>query len=240
MTALKGQVALITDAASGVGYATARLFAREGAVVVVVARRRDRLELLVDEIAAEGLQAVSIAADVTDPAQVQPMVDQVMALLGRIDILVNSAGVVRKIAPVEQFSDAEWQTILQTNLTSVFTASRAVIPHMKRQHSGTIVNVGSRVGKTGIAHIAPFCAAMFGLTGLAQALAQELRPFNVFVTTILAGMINADIHPLNPAPGLRRQLLTTEDVAQAIQWVCTLPPSLRVDELPLMPRHLDI
>ncbi len=238
--ALKGKVVIITGASSGVGYATARLFAREGAVVVAAARRRDRLEWVISEIAGEGLQGISIPTDITDPDQAQRLIDQTIALLGRIDILVNSAGVVLKIAPVEQFTDTDWQTILNTNLSGVFYTSRAVVPHMKRQQSGIIVNIGSRVGTIGVANIAPLCAAKFGLTGFSQALAQELRPYNIYVTTILAGMINTDIHPLRPAESFRRQLMTADDVAQAVHWACTLPPSLRVDELPLMPRQLDI
>lgn len=237
---LKGRVAIITGASSGVGYATARLFAREGATVVAAARRRELLEHLIAEIAYEGHQGLSIPADVTDSAQVQHLADQTIALLGRIDILINCAGGVMKISPVEQFSDTEWRAIIDTNLTGVFYATRAVVPYMKRQHSGTIVNLGSRVGKMGIANISPFSAAKFALAGLSQSLAQELRPYNIFVTNVVAGMINADLTPLNPDESLRRRLLTTEDVAQALLWVCTLPPSLRVDELPIMPRHVDL
>lgn len=237
---LKGKVAIITGASSGVGYATARLFAQEGAVVVATARRRDQLEWLVGDIAAAGGQGISIPADVTDPGQVQHMVDQTMSLLGQVDILINSAGMVLKVAPMEQFTDAEWHTIWQTNVTGVFYTTRAVIPQMKSQRHGTIVNIGSRMGKTAVPNIAPFCAAKFALTGLSQALAQELRPYNVFVTTVFPGMINTNIQPFKPAAEVRRQLMTAEDVAQAVLWTCTLPASVRVDELPLMPRHLDL
>ncbi len=237
---LKGKIAIITGASSGVGYATARVFAREGAVVVATARRRDRLEWLVGDIAASGGQGISIPADVTDSVQVQHMVDQTLSLLGQIDILVNSVGLVLKVAPVEQFSDAEWQTIWNTNVTGTFHTMRAVIPHMKSRRSGTIVNIGSRVGKAAVPNIAPFCAAKFALTGLSQSLAQELRPFNIFVSTIFPGMINTNIQPFKPAAEVRRQLMTADDVAEAILWTCTLPPSVRVEELPLMSRQLDL
>ncbi len=237
---LKGRVAIITGASSGVGYATARALAREGATVIVAARRSDLLEHLVAEIAGEGHQGFSIPTDVTDSRQVQHMVDQTIGLLGRIDILVNCAGGLMKISPFEQFTDDEWRAILDTNLSGVFYATRAVVPHMKRQRSGIIVNLGSRAGRVGVANITPFSAAKFGLAGLSQALAQELRPHNIFVTNVVAGMINSDLAPLNPDEALRRRLLTTDDVAQAILWVCTLPPSMRVDELPVMPRQVDL
>jgi len=237
---LQGRVAIITGASSGVGYETARLLAREGALVAAAARRRDKLEWLVGEIAGEGGRALAIPTDVTDPAQVARLIDGAYNLLGRVDILVNSAGVVLKVAPLEQYSDDEFRTVIETNLNGSFYAARAAIPHMKRQRGGTIINISSRVGKIGVANIAPFCAAKFALSGLSQALGQELRPFNIFVTAIFPGMINTDIHPLNPSEEFRRQLMSARDVAEAVLWTCTLPPTLRVDELPVMPRHMDL
>jgi NAD(P)-dependent dehydrogenase (short-subunit alcohol dehydrogenase family) len=165
---LQGRVAIIIGASSGVGYETARRLAREGVSVVAAARRRDRLESLV-----------------ADSEQVDRLVESAVNLFGRVDILVNSAGVTHKIAPLEQFSNDDFRLVIETNLHGTFYAARAVIPHMKRQRSGTIVNIASRVGKIGIANIAPFCAAKFA-------------------------------------------------------WVCTLPPTVRVDELPIMPRQIDM
>src|SRR6185503_14750783 len=192
MMELHGRVAVITGASSGVGYETARLLAREGAQVVAAARRRDKLEWLVGEIAGEGGRALAIPTDVTDSTQVTRLAESAFNLLGRIDILVNSAGVVHKVAPVEQFSDADFHTVIETNLYGSFYATRAVIPHMKRLGGGTIVNIGSRLGKIGVANIAPFSAAKFALAGLGQAIGAELRPYNIFVTTIFAGMINTE------------------------------------------------
>lgn len=237
---LQGRVAIITGASSGVGYEAARLLAHEGAIVAAAARRRDKLEWLVGEIAGDGGQALAIPTDVTDSAQVARLVDSAYNLFGRVDILINAAGVISKIAPIEQFADHDFRAIIDTNLSGAFYAARAAIPHMKRQRSGTIVNISSRVGKVGVANIAPFCAAKFALSGLGQSLAAELRPFNIYVTTLFPGMINTDIHPLNPSEEFRRQLMTARDVAEAVLWTCTLPPSLRVDELPLMPRQIDM
>jgi NADP-dependent 3-hydroxy acid dehydrogenase YdfG len=237
---LHGRVAVITGASSGVGYETARLLAREGAQVVAAARRRDKLEWLVGEIAGEGGRALAIPTDVTDSTQIYRLVESAHNLLGRIDILINSAGIIHKVAPVEQFSDTDFRTVIETNLYGSFYTARAVIPHMKRQGGGQIINIGSRVGKIGVANIAPFSAAKFALAGLGQAMGAELRPHNIFVTTIFAGMINTDIYPLNPSEEFRRKLMTAHDVAEAVLWTCTLPPSLRVDELPLMPRQLDL
>jgi NAD(P)-dependent dehydrogenase (short-subunit alcohol dehydrogenase family) len=237
---LHGRVAVITGASSGVGYEAARLVAREGALLVAAARRRDKLEWLVGEIAGEGGRALAIPTDVTDSTQIVRLIESAHNLLGRVDILINSAGVVHKVAAVEQFSDSDFRTVIETNLYGSFYTARAAIPHMKRQGGGTIINIGSRVGKIGVANIAPFSAAKFALAGLGQAMGAELRPYNIFVTTIFAGMINTDIHPLNPGEDFRRKLMTAHDVAEAVLWTCRLPPSLRVDELPLMPRQLDL
>jgi len=237
---LQGRVAVITGASSGVGQETARLLARERATIVAAARRRERLEALVAEIAGAGGQAIAIPTDVTDPDQVNRLVESAINLFGRVDILINSAGVTHKIAPLEQFSDEDFRLVIETNLHGTFYAARAVVPHMKRQRSGTIINLASRVGKVGVANIAPFCAAKFALDGLSQALGAELRPYNVFVTTIFPGLINTELYPLNPGEEFRRQLMTATDVAAAILWVCTLPPTIRVDELPLMPRQVDM
>lgn len=237
---LKGRVVIITGASSGVGHAAAHLFAREGATVIAAARRRDRLDHLVAVIADAGGQAFAIPTDVTQSNQVQQLIDRTVALLGRVDILINCAGGVLKVSGLETFSDHEWRTILDTNVSGTFFASRAVVPQMKRQGSGTIINLSSRVGKTGVANIAPFCAAKFAVAGLSQALAAELRPHNIYVTTVFAGMIDSDIAPLRPTEDLRKKLMTVADVAETLLWACTLPPSLRVDELSVSPRTVDL
>ena len=237
---LQGRVAIVTGASSGVGYETARLLAREGASIAVAARRPDKLEELVSEIASNGGRAVALPTDVTDPAQVEQLVESAHTILGRIDMLINSAGVMLKVAPLEQFSDTEFRTVIDTNLNGCFYMTRAVIPYMKQQRSGTIVNISSRVGKAGVANIAPFCAAKFALDGLAQSLSLELRPYNVYVTTVFPGLINTDIYPLNPSDEIRRQLLSAEDVAETVLWTCTLPSSVRIDNLSIMPRQLDM
>ena len=237
---LQGRVAIITGASSGVGYETARVLAREGAVIAAAARRRDKLEWLVGEIAGSGGRALAFPTDVTDAVQVNRLIDGVANLLGRIDIVINSAGVMLKVAPLEQFSDAEFRRVIETNLYGSFYTARAAIPYMKRQGGGQIISIGSRVGKVGVANIAPFCAAKFALHGLMQSLGSELRSHNITVTTLALGMVNTDIHPLNPSEEFRRQLITAHDAAEAVLWTCTLPPSLRVDELPVMPRQLDL
>ncbi|HMP41139.1 MAG TPA: SDR family oxidoreductase [Roseiflexaceae bacterium] len=224
--ALQGRVAVVTGASSGVGYE--------------VARRRDRLEWLVGEIAGDGGRALAIPTDVTDSQAAARLIDGTVNLCGRIDMLINCAGVVHKIAPLEQFSDEEFRLILETNLYGSFYTARAAIPYMKEQHEGIIINVGSRVGKVGVANIAPFCAAKFALAGLSQALSQELRPHQIYVTTLTLGMVNTDIHPLNPSEELRRQLMSAHDVAQAVAWLCALPASLRIDDLTIMPRLVDL
>ena len=160
-------------------------------------------------------------------------------LLFRIDMLINSARMMLKVAPLEQFSDAEFHTVIDTNLNGCFYMTRAAIPYMKQQRNDTIVNISSHVGKAGVANIAPFCAAKCALDGLAQSLSLELRPYNVYVTTVFPGLINTDMYPLNLSDEIRRQLLSAEDVAETVLWTCTLPSSVRIDNVSIMPRQLD-
>src|SRR6266536_2100770 len=147
---LQGRVAIITGASSGVGYEAARLLAHEGAVVAAAARRRDKLEWLVGEIAGNGGQALAIPTDVTDSGQVARLVDSAYNLFGRVDILINAAGVISKIAPLEQFANQDLRTISETHLNRAAYAPHSLTPHMERQHNDTNTNISCRVGKVDV------------------------------------------------------------------------------------------
>ena len=186
MGRLAGRVALVTGAASGIGRAVAHAFAAEGAAVHAVDIQAAALGTLVDGLCSEGLTASPTVADISVPEVVERWVTNVLDASGRIDCLANIAGVISS-QPVEEVSLAEWDRILGINLRGTFLCARAVAPAMKRQGSGSIINVSSRAGAMGFAGMTAYCASKFGVEGMSRALAQELGPHGIAVNTITPG-----------------------------------------------------
>ena len=187
MGRLAGRVALVTGAASGIGRAVARAFASEGAAVHAVDVAADKLAEVLEGLRADGLVASSSVADISNPEDVERIVAHVLDASRRIDCLANIAGVISS-EPVEEVSLAEWDRIIGINLRGSFLCARAVVPAMKRQGSGSIINVSSRAGAMGFAGMTAYCASKFGVEGLSRALAQELAPHGIAVNTITPGM----------------------------------------------------
>ena len=186
MARLAGRVALVTGAASGIGRAVARAFAAVGAAVHAVDVQADALDSLVDGLRADRLTVSPSVGDISVPAVVERWVENVLDASGRIDCLANIAGVISS-EPVEEVSLAEWDRILGINLRGTFLCARAVVPAMKRQGSGSIINVSSRAGAMGFAGMTAYCASKFGVEGLSRALARELSPHGIAVNTITPG-----------------------------------------------------
>ena len=186
MGRLAGRVTLVTGAASGIGRAVVRAFAAEGAAVHAVDVAVDRLAAVIGELESDDLTAAQMAADVSNPEDVERVVAHVLDASGRIDCLANIAGVISS-DPIEDVSLAEWDRILGINLRGTFLCARAVVPAMKRQGSGSIINVSSRAGAMGFAGMTAYCASKFGVEGLSRALAQELHSHGIAVNTITPG-----------------------------------------------------
>lgn len=183
MPELAWKVALITGASSGIGAATARALARERMRVALLARRKERLEALAEEIRRQGGEALVCPADVTDPAAGQVVVERVLGQWGRIDLLVNNAG-QGLYAPFTVTTAEELRTLLEVNLVSVLTLTRAVLPAMLRQGSGHIINVSSVVGRRGMPFRSAYSATKFALVGLTECLRQELKGSGIHVSLV--------------------------------------------------------
>ena len=181
--ALHGRVALVTGAGSGIGGAIARRLAREGMAVAVL----DRDGAAAQTVAAE-VGGVAVTADVTSASEMSGAVDTVLGRLGRIDVLVNNAGIAWMGPALDMPLDA-LQAMLRVNVEGVFIASRAVLPHMMARRSGSIVNLASWAGKTGNAYFAGYSASKFAVIGLTQALAREMAPHGVRVNAICPGIV---------------------------------------------------
>lgn len=188
MPALSNKVAIVTGASSGIGYATAKLFAREGAKVVVAARRHEQLDTLVEEITLDGGQAVSLAGDVQDEAFAEALVELANGRFGGLHVAFNNAGTIGTTGSTPELSLTEWEETIRTNLTSAFLGAKYQLPAMLESHGGSMIFTSSFVGHTvGLPEMAAYAASKAGLIGLTQALASEFGPRGIRVNALLPG-----------------------------------------------------
>jgi 2-deoxy-D-gluconate 3-dehydrogenase len=192
MPELSGRVAVVTGGNGGIGLGLARGLARAGARVVVAARKADKSEAAVDALRQLGSDALAIAVDVTEEASVNALVEQVVTRCGRLDVLVNNAGInIRQ--PVQDLGLDQWHRVLDTNLTSSFLCAKAVYPHMKRGGGGKIINVGSMLSIFGAAYAPAYGASKGGIVQLTKSLAVAWAPDHIQVNAILPGWIDTEL-----------------------------------------------
>jgi NAD(P)-dependent dehydrogenase (short-subunit alcohol dehydrogenase family) len=186
---LDGQVAVVVGSGRGIGQAIARTFFEEGANVALVdlETMKTKLEELAQEFGGKGGKAIPIVADVTKDAQVNRMVDETLRRWGKIDILINSAGLRGPLVPVQEITEQEWDSVLALNLKAVFLCCKAVLKVMLKQKSGSIVSISGTAGKEGMALRGALCAAKWGLLGLTQTIAKEAGPYGIRANVICPG-----------------------------------------------------
>ena len=188
MTALSNKVAIITGASSGIGYATAKLFAREGARVVVAARRQPELDALVEEITQASGRAVALAGDVRDATFAQALVELAIDRFGGLDVAFNNAGTIGEMGATPDVSLSGWEDTIGTNLTSAFLGAKYQLPAMLARNGGSLIFTSTFVGYTiGLPGMAAYAASKAGLIGLAQALASEFGAKGIRVNALLPG-----------------------------------------------------
>lgn len=243
MGKLDGKVAIITGASSGIGQATALSLAAEGAYVVLVARRSDRLETLAKKIVEDGGQALSIVADVTNETQVREMVSKVDAKWGHVDILINNAGIML-LGLIDGADTEDWRRMVNINVLGLMYATHAVLPLMKAQGEGHIVNLSSIAGRRADAGFGVYCATKFGVVAFSEALRQEVYKNNIRVTLIEPGIVATELtnHITNSAFKEQAETfyqsitaLQSEDIAAAIVYALTQPPHVNVNEILIRP-----
>jgi NAD(P)-dependent dehydrogenase (short-subunit alcohol dehydrogenase family) len=191
---LAGRVALITGGSQGLGFVMAQALAEAGADVVVTSRKKEKAQKSAAAIAdATGRRALGLAVDVTDAQQVEAMVQSTIEAFGHIDILVNNAGVnVRK--PIEEFDEASWDLVQNTNLKAPFFCSRAVARPMKEQRYGRVINIASMLGLTALPERGAYCSSKGGLIQLTKVLALEWAPYNVTVNALCPGPFATELN----------------------------------------------
>ncbi len=190
---LKDKIALVTGASSGMGWEIARLFAGEGASVVAVARRKEKLTSLVDQITAAGGKAVAVAGDVTREEDIQDAIKTAVATFGRLDIVVNNAGLMDKMDPVADLGDDTWNAVIDVNLTGPMRLFRAAIPEMEKAGGGAFVTVASVGGIRGSRAGAAYTASKHGVIGLAVNVAYSYAKKGIRSNVIAPGGVNTEI-----------------------------------------------
>jgi 3-oxoacyl-[acyl-carrier protein] reductase len=224
---LRGQVAIVTGGTVGIGRATCLALAREGAQVVIVGRSRERLEQTLADMARQktGPEPLGLALDVRREAEMAEMANRTLEKFGRIDILVTAAGILRGgagLRTLQHMSVQDWDEVLDTNLKGIFLANRAVLPAMISRRQGNIINISSTSGRQGLAFDSAYCASKFGVIGLSEALAEEVRSYGIRVQVLLPGAIETDMWDQNPLPR-PQNILPVDRVADFISYLVTLP-----------------
>ena len=205
---LSGRVAVVTGGNGGIGLGMAKGLAAAGAAVVVAARNREKSEMAVAELAGIGAHSLFIPLDVADPASCRSMVGETVERLGRVDILINNAGMsIRK--PPESYTVEEWHRVLDTNLTGALVCCQAAYPHMQRQGGGKIVNIGSMMAIFGAAYAAAYSASKGAIVQLSKSLATAWAKDNIQVNAVLPGWIDTELtrDARQQVPGLNERIL---------------------------------
>jgi 3-oxoacyl-[acyl-carrier protein] reductase len=229
---LRSKVALVTGASRGIGLAIVKTLASMGARIGMCARDPGQLVAAAARLERQGTTVLAVAADVSRPADIAPLVQKTEQSLGPIEILVNNAG-IGVFGPIQEASETDWDAVLDTNLKSVFLLSRAVAPGMISRRAGQIINIASLAGKNAFAGGGIYCASKWGLLGLTECMAEDLRPFGIRVSSICPGSVATGFSP--PSNKDPNKMLQPEDVAHAVAAIVTQSPESFISQVLLRP-----
>jgi NADP-dependent 3-hydroxy acid dehydrogenase YdfG len=231
---LDRQTAIVTGAGRGIGRAVAHALADAGAAVVLAARTRRELAAVAAEVRDRGGRALAVPTDVTSPEAVDALVEQAVAALGGVDLLVTAAGVAA-FGPLAGTKPGDWDPMLAVNLRGAMLCCRAVLPTMIRQQRGTIITVGSIAARRAIAGAAVYSATKAGIAAFSRVLAEELRADGVRVGVVAAGAVDTPLWDSIPGGPDRARMLKPDDVARAVVLMASLPARASLEDLTLLP-----
>jgi len=246
-TNIEGKVIVITGASSGMGEAATRHLSEQGAIAVLGARRIDRIQSLAEEINNKGRKALAIATDVTQVEQVKALVDAAVKKYGRIDVLLNNAGVMPQ-SLLEKLKIDEWNQMIDVNIKGVLYGIAAALPYMKEQKSGHIINVSSVAGHKIWQGSAVYCATKFAVRALSEGLRQEVKPYNIRTTIISPGSVATEL--LNQISDLELQesirnrteayALPASSFARIVAFAISQPEDVDVNEILFRPVQQEV
>jgi NADP-dependent 3-hydroxy acid dehydrogenase YdfG len=244
---IEGKVVVITGASSGLGEATAGLLSAHGASVVLGARRADRLRSLADELNRRGGKAIAVSTDVTNCDQVKELVDAAVQTYGRIDVMINNAGLMPQ-APLERLKIGEWNRMIDVNIKGVLYGIAAALPHMKEQRAGHFINVSSVAGHRVGPGFAVYAATKHAVRALSEGLRQEVKPYNIRTTVISPGAVATELPNSVTDPGAAERIrkfyaevaIPAESFARAVAFAMSQPEDVDVNEILFRPTRQEL
>jgi NADP-dependent 3-hydroxy acid dehydrogenase YdfG len=247
MNNIEGKVVVITGASSGLGEATARLLAAQGAIVVLGARRGKRIQALADELTANGGKARAIATDVTDYDQVKRLVDAAVQSYGRIDVLINNAGLMPH-SPLERLKVADWDQMIDVNLKGVLYGIAAALPYMQQQKSGHIINVSSVAGHKVRAGGVVYAATKTAVRVLSEGLRMEVKPYNIRTTVISPGAVATELPNSVTEPDIATNMqqfyaafaIPADAFARTVAFAISQPEDVDINEILFRPTRQEL
>ena len=239
---IEGKVVVITGASSGLGEATARLLSEQGAIVILAARRADRIESLAGEITGRGGKALAVKTDVANREQVKNLIDKTVQAFGRVDVMLNNAGLM-PLAPLEKLKVDEWDQMIDVNLKGVLNGIAAALPQMKQQKGGHFINVSSVYGhKIGPAATV-YCATKFAVRALSEGLRQEVKPYNIRTTIISPGAVATELTDHISDPDVAKSTkdyvnevaIPADSFARTVAFAISQPEDVDINEILFRP-----
>lgn len=244
---IEGKVVVITGASSGMGEAAARHLAAQGASVVLGARRIERLQSLADELNNQGGKALAVETDVTDPNQVQRLVDEAVQTYGRVDVIINNAGLMPH-SPLERLKIDDWNRMIDVNIKGVLYGIAAVIPYMKEQEGGHIINVSSVAGHKVRAGGVVYAATKHAVRVISEGLWQEVKPYNIRTTVISPGVVDTELPSSATEPDVAENLhkfyeafaIPADSFARIVTFAMSQPEEVDINEILFRPTRQEL
>ncbi|HTS53100.1 MAG TPA: SDR family oxidoreductase [Burkholderiales bacterium] len=244
---IEGKVVVITGASSGLGEATARHLSAQGARVVLGARRVDRMKSLADDLTRSGAKALAVTTDVTHRDQVEKLVDAAVQAFGRVDVMINNAGLMPQ-APLERLKVDEWDRMIDVNIKGVLYGIAAALPYMKQQRAGHFINVSSVAGHRVGPGFAVYAATKHAVRALSEGLRQEVKPYNIRTTVISPGAVATELPNSVTDPAAAERVrkfyaeiaIPADSFARAVAFAISQPEDVDVNEILFRPTRQEL